>query len=221
MKIYLTGIDGSGKSSILKELENTYKKDIETFWARYEQKYMSLIVNVFKRLKTKEKKQNISNKEDYEIWGKFKKRYTQYPLLSSLILHMQYFDYRLQIKKLRKTLKKDSTLLQVVDRFTLDFIVDQTVNFGDISNKNITQKLIKELQLFDKIIFLDVDIDIAFKRKNDIPAIEYLIERKEIYNYYIKKLPNAISINNNNSLKKGFSLVKKHIEFNENNNNRN
>lgn len=136
--------------------------------------------------------------QDYSSWTDAKReKLKKHPLLARILFTVQYFEYCHQIKNVLKN--KEGKHL-IIDRYVLDFIVDQTINYGDISNKRWTKNLLEKIYGFDNIIFVNVDSDIAFKRKNDIPSLDYLNERRSIYQHYIGILPNAVSIDNNSDI---------------------
>jgi dTMP kinase len=39
----------------------------------------------------------------------------------------------------------------------------------------------------DMVFWVDVPVDLAYGRKNDIPSIEYLVERKMLYEKLVKR----------------------------------
>ncbi len=148
---------------------------------------------------------------DYSTWTNTKRAKMQrYPLLAKILYWLQYMEYRRQINK---TLKGKSDKNLIIDRFVLDFIVDQTVNYGDISDLSITKNLLHLVEKLDKIVFIDVDSDVALQRKTDIPSLEYLDERRNIYLDYVKRLPNAVVINNNSLIEDALKEIKQILEL--------
>ena len=195
------GIDGAGKSTIgnyiRSKLENNDKCDI--VWARYQPHLVKFLISPFRKKSVKSSKDyNNMTASDYASWTMAKKEKTRkHPILSKVLFWIQYLEYNCQI---RGVLSDKNNGHLIVDRYVLDFIVDQTINYGDISNSIPVKSLLKKIRNFDRILFINVDSEIAFKRKNDIPSIEYLDERRKIYLDYIEKLPNAVCINNNGNI---------------------
>ena len=195
------GIDGAGKSTIgariQKELEKT--ADCELVWARYQPKFVKALISPFRKKKVRSSQDyNNMSAKDYVTWTNSKKMKVQkHPILAKILYLIQYLEYSNQIKNVLNA--KDGKHL-IVDRYVLDFIVDQTINYGDISKSLFTRKLLEKVAGFDKILFVNVDSEIAFKRKDDIPSLEYLNERRTIYLDYVRRLPNAISVSNNGDI---------------------
>jgi thymidylate kinase len=97
------------------------------------------------------------------------------------------------LRKIKKN--KDKAIL--VDRFVIDFLADQTVNFGDLSDTCIFRKLIKFCDSFDAVFFISVKPEVALSRKNDIPGLDYLNDRDKAYRDIIKRLKRGFIIDNN------------------------
>ena len=114
-----------------------------------------------------------------------------------------------QLRQFSNVLTNHQHKIVVIDRYLLDFIVDQTVNYGDISKSIITRFFLRKLMKIDLIIFIDVNIEIAMSRKTDIPSIEYLNERKRIYLHYISQFKNGEIIYNNGEITDAMNEIKK------------
>lgn len=214
MIIYLTGIDGSGKSTVIEKIKTDIfpNENINVIWARYESKIMKFIVQPFKKVKTNGSTNfNDMNEIQYNSWHSFKSKITKNKWLSNKILLIQYLEFSHKINKVFKEINK-THVSTIVDRFILDFIVDQSVNHNLDEHNWIVKRLLLKLAEFDKIIYLDVDEEVAFKRKNDIPSIEYLTSRRSYYKKYISLLKNATLINNNNSLDNTILQIKKILQ---------
>lgn len=210
MKIYLMGIDGAGKSTIgdfiKKELDKQGGCDV--VWARYQPCLVKCLISPFRKKKVKSSDDyNNMTAADYMAWTKAKKEKTRkHPILARVLFLVQYLEYNNQIMRV---LSKSADKHLIVDRYVLDFVVDQTINYGDISETIPVKRLLKKISNFDKVIFVNVNSEIAFKRKSDIPSIEYLDERRKIYLNYIEKLPNAVCVNNNGNISDTVQEVKK------------
>lgn len=77
----------------------------------------------------------------------------------------------------------------IFDRFYLDLFVDQGINFG-YSPEKIGQEIKKYRFLFPKIdrfVYIRVLPETCYKRKNDIPNMDYLNRRYDIYEYLAKQ----------------------------------
>lgn len=203
MIIYLTGIDGSGKSTITEKLvtEVFTDKDVKTIWARYKPNFVKLLISPFKKKFVVDKENNhLMDDVEYSDWSRYKRRITKSWWLSQLFFILQSTDYLIQLVKYNSTFINHENKLLIIDRYLLDFIVDQSVNYGDIENNIITKYLLRKLGKLDMIFFIDTPEEIAFSRKDDIPSIEYLKERRNYYLHYVAKLKNVHIINNSNLL---------------------
>jgi thymidylate kinase len=198
--IYVTGIDGSGKSTLAKCLVDTIFKGNKTrvIWARYQPNLVKKILFPFKKnYITDKSKDHIMNAEEFSRWFTFKKKITKNILLSKIVFFLQAVDYYLQILRIEKLVKTvNNREILIIDRYILDFIVDQSINYGNISRSFITKFFLKRLKIIDLIFYIDVNENIALNRKKDIPSIEYFQNKREYYRYYISKLLDAHIINN-------------------------
>lgn len=200
MIIYLTGIDGSGKTT----LGNWLKQELEKtapcrlVWARYEPRLLALLTAPFrKRVTHGQTDLHRMTAEEYGRWRAFKHRLVQQKCLSRMLYFLQYADYSRQIRTTIPA-KVDGHL--VVDRYVLDFIVDQTINHGNVEQSPWTRRLLRRMNRFDAVFFIDTAPEIALARKQDIPSLEYLHERRAVYGAFMKNIPNGWIIENNGDL---------------------
>ncbi|TCN72137.1 nucleoside/nucleotide kinase family protein [Acetobacteroides hydrogenigenes] len=217
MNIYITGIDGAGKTTIIERIipELFPNEKVEVIWARYEPKLIRYLVAPLKKSQTNGSTNfNDMNEQQYNKWSSFKKKITKSKVLSCVIFTIQYIEYSITIKKVFSKLRK-SPNNTIVDRFILDFLVDQSVNHGLNLNNWIVKRLLFKLNAFSYVIFIDVEEHIALVRKNDIPSKEYLSVRRKFYKEYIELLGNAVIVCNNNSLEDTIANISKKIKKNE------
>jgi|ERR1035437_851292 thymidylate kinase len=215
MIIYITGIDGAGKSTIANNLVNSvFKgKEIRIIWARYQPYILKKILFPFKKNYVTDKaNDHLMNAEEFSRWITFKKKkITKNLLLAKIVYFLQAFDYYLQILKIVKTINNREIV--ILDRYILDFIVDQSINYGNISRSVITIFLLNKLKIIDFIFYIDVDEHVALGRKNDIPSIEYFQDKREYYKYYVSKLINAHIINNEMNISLALNEIEKIINL--------
>jgi thymidylate kinase len=220
MNIYFTGIDGSGKSSIIKYLcqSTTIEfKNSEVIFARYSPKIVRFFTKFFmKNVVNITDDHSRLTASDYSKWSIFKKKLTRNRIFINVFYFIQTVDYTLQIKKIIRKLKQNTDSIIILDRFVLDFIVDQSVNYGDISKKKLTRHLLKKIKYFDKIFYLTVPNEIAFKRKNDIPSMQYLTDRNSYYRSYIDSIPNINIVENSGQIETTVQYIMEEIDKEKN-----
>ncbi|MGB7533087.1 MAG: hypothetical protein WA977_08970 [Halobacteriota archaeon] len=181
MLICFIGIDGAGKSTLAKTLiENMRKHGIKTeyIWCKFESSLLKLLIFIKNKLFVQED----DWKKNYEISREikknlFKKRFA-YTLYGCFIL----FDYRFQIiRKIIIPLKRGRNL--VCDRYIYDTVVDLAVDLGysDEKVKNRISQLLDFAPKPDLVFLVDLPEDVAFSRKEDVPSVEFLCEKRRIY----------------------------------------
>tara|TARA_B110000240_G_C13512601_1_gene460698 strand:+ start:5735 stop:6433 length:699 start_codon:yes stop_codon:yes gene_type:complete len=213
MIIYFTGIDGSGKSTIIKELENRkiFGEKYITTRGGYVVKLMKPISNIARKKKVKSSiNYNYISKSDYNRWKDFKIKLLKSKLINSLLYAIQSFDYYLQILKLEKNYLNDnfnSTI--ILDRYIYDFLIAMNIFYGDKSNSYWYKKLEKKLVLVDYIFFIDTNCKSAFSRKDDIPSLEYLEERRLLYLKTLKNVEKCYNIDNNGNIEETINQIEK------------
>ena len=99
MIIYLTGIDGSGKSTITEELQQHVfqGKQLTSVWARYKPNIVKKLISPFKKKFVSDtKNDHLMNASQYSDWSKYKKRIAKNGVLAKSIYLLQATDYLLQ-----------------------------------------------------------------------------------------------------------------------------
>lgn len=70
----------------------------------------------------------------------------------------------------------------VCDRYSLDMLVDGMAGLHDPANRTrLGFQLLRLLPKPDFAFFMDIDPDVAFKRKPDLPSLEDYVERLGLY----------------------------------------
>lgn len=121
--------------------------------------------------------------EDYAEYSGTKRRAIRDNPLSVVYQWLLLLDYSIQVLvKVKVPLILGSSI--ICDRYVYDTVAtDLAVDFG-YSDKKIQQTLRRLLRLFPKpqLVFLvDVPEEVAYRRKDDIPSIDYLRERRRVY----------------------------------------
>lgn len=211
MIIYLTGIDGSGKTTLAGKLKELLEKSApcDVVWARYEPKLVKWLSAPFrKRQASGHANHHRMNAADYSRWRDFKRKLVRRKGLSQLLYFLQYLDYVWQITRIPAATSERHL---IVDRYVLDFIVDQTINHGNIETNICTKRLLRRLSRFDAIFYINTTPAIALSRKSDIPSLEYLTERQAIYTAYMHKIPNGHIVTNNGTAQEAMDDIRKNL----------
>ena len=176
-------MDGSGKTTLSKELvELLNKKGIKCkyVYGRLNPFILKpfILIGDWLFLRGKDISKNYS-----EYSNTKRKAIEKHSFLSKVYQQILMFDYSLQIIfKVKLPLIFGKNI--VCDRYIYDtMITDLSVDMN-YSRDKVTNVLKNLLRFFPEpnITFLiDVPEEIAYKRKDDTPSIEYLRERREIY----------------------------------------
>ena len=199
--ICFTGIDGSGKSTHAISVANFLSQDnvkCKYVWTRWIATSLKPIVVLIKKWLSKRK---ISDK-NYIEYKSAKRRYLR-KSLARIWQNIVLFDYFLRVLvKIEIPLLFGNVL--VCDRYLYDTLVDLAVDssYSKGQSKNMLNMYITLLFPKPDVVFLlDVPEEVALKRKGDIPALTYLIDRRNFYlalaeEYpYIKVLDNSGDFN--------------------------
>lgn len=181
--ICFTGMDGTGKTTLSKELvELLNKKGIKCkyVYAKLDSFVLKpfILFGEWMFLQGKDAFKNYSEYSDIK-----RKAIKRHFFLSSFYLRILLFDYSLQLFfKVKLPLIFGKSI--VCDRYIYDTaITNLSVDMN--YSKDETISLINNLLRFfpePNITFLiDVPEEIAYQRKNDTPSIIYLKERRKMY----------------------------------------
>ena len=179
--ICFTGIDGAGKTTLAKWLTGRLNRD------RFECKYVynRLTPFLLKPWIIVGQKLFLRGKDinDYAEYSAIKRRAIRNNPLSSVYQWLLLLDYSIQVfLKVKIPLMLGKNI--VCDRYVYDTLVtDLAVDFG-YSDRKVRSVLERFSRLFPKptlTFLLDVPEEIAYKRKKDIPSMQYLEERRKIY----------------------------------------
>jgi thymidylate kinase len=179
--ICFTGIDGSGKSTMSAKLVDVMNSKGHNFiyvYNRYKPFLLRPFLYIGKNLFLKDK----DFFEDYVDYSNTKKEATKnHSLLSSIYQYSVVVDYFIQsLYKIRIPLLLGENI--ICDRYIYDTVVtDLAVDFN--YSKSKIDKVSRLMQLFFPIpyvtFFIDAPEEIAYSRKDDIPSIDYLKDRRK------------------------------------------
>lgn len=197
MKIALIGLDGSGKSANINLMKSDPEyKGFEFLWVRWQPSITVMFYKIRHRNDTVGARNNSESgkKKQKTLEGKYQRKKGIKKILFGMgITRKLWFfyaigDYKRQFhNKTQQLIANGSNI--IFDRYYLDLFIDQGINFG-YSPEKIFQEIEKykaEFPVMDKIIYIKVSPDVCFARKDDIPNMEYLSRRYEIYEYIAKK----------------------------------
>lgn len=180
--VYLLGTDGAGKTSIAKRLAEEQFDGVRLRYV-YSQ-HQSILLQPFRFIARATVMRGTDEFKSFDRYDQKKRHFAgRYRLLTALHGLVWYLDYTIQtwIRLLFPRPGKNTAL--VMDRYYLDIIVNQACLRGLSEDQ-----LRREARLLEKIfpkadlhIFLDVQEEIAFSRKDDIPSLRYLTERRTKY----------------------------------------
>ncbi|MBU0996191.1 MAG: hypothetical protein KJ737_27145 [Proteobacteria bacterium] len=184
--IYISGLDGCGKTTQAKLLEkNLNENGIETkyLWLRWEPSIIK-IINLIKSLKKNDlnKKLNIVENENvrHTKWIDLKRKILSFTFIKKLWLVYAFNDYWISC---RKKLSDNQTKVIVVDRYVYDLIIDQAINI-DISSKKalgLMHNSFFKFVLPDLNVIIDIPAHVGYKRKMDGTPLKYLEQREHYY----------------------------------------
>jgi len=198
--ICFTGIDGSGKTTIAKRV-TTYlrEKDLPVVYVYgrlklFLTKPLMLIGNkLFLR------SYNIT--ENYgEYSGKKKGLFSKHKVILKVYLYTLLLDYLLQILikiKIPVLLGK----IVVCDRYIYDTVITDIAVDMNFSKRQVISLLDKCFLLIpnpDVTFLVDVNEDVAYSRKDDVPDERYLEDRRSIYLQVARYYNNMTIIDGNN-----------------------
>lgn len=179
--ICFMGIDGSGKTTLARELIADLKKrgiSAEYRWGKFESSILRLLIFLKNKLVIRESNFN----ENYKKSLKLKNKLFSNKLVSKLYEWFVLIDYTIQIIfKVTLPLKLGKNV--VCDRYVFDTIVDLALDlrYSDEKIRRRLNQLFRLLPRPDVLFFVDVPEEIAFRRKDDIPSLEFLKSKKEMY----------------------------------------
>jgi len=185
--ITFSGTDGSGKTALVTPLVaalNSAGLKALRVWGSYELVAMKPIValgsSVFLRGK--------SASRDYNDYHATITTTIRRPLAGQVYRSLTLAEYYLQIQfGVRRRLLAGRTV--VADRYTFDSLLNMAVNLGYDYDayRTMHNRFAAHCPRPDLSFFIDVPEEIAFKRKDDIPSIDYLRKRRTLYQRFARE----------------------------------
>jgi thymidylate kinase len=190
--ICFTGIDGSGKTTQAKLLvEWLAIRGVKSMyvWSRGEVRTIrSILLFVGRRALGTSARQIASDKETYREYQSRKSKLMSHTFVRILWSVVTYIEHLVQINwDIRRNIRDG--IVVVCDRYLWDSNIDLAV----LNNKDpkwlssglnrLAWKLIPRPTI---TFFIDIPPAEAIKRKNDIPSLDYVHKRVELYRYLLK-----------------------------------
>ena len=180
--ICFAGIDGSGKTTLANALVDAFKNSAIKYKYVYN-RYRPVMLKPFLILARSLLLPGKDTFKDYTEDSDAKRKIFKNRILSSIYQSLLLLDYSIQIFiKVAFPLSLGRNI--VCDRYVYDTICTDLAVDLDYSVQETKWILEKCIILFprpDVTFLVDVPEEIAYTRKNDIPSIDYLKERRKIY----------------------------------------
>lgn len=181
--ICFTGIDGSGKSTLAGELVkllNNKGIKCEYVYARQNPFILKPFICIGRLMFLRGKSQS----GDYAIYSATKKKaINSHSFLWKIYQQIFWLDYLIQVfLKVKLPLASGKNI--VCDRYIYDALITDLAVDMHYSKDRIVGLLCRLLSFLPKpdVTFLvDLPEELAWQRKDDIPSIEYLKERRKLY----------------------------------------
>lgn len=181
--ICFVGMDGSGKTTLAKDLVKTMGQN----GIRYKYVYGRLEPFILKPFIMIGRKIFIRGNdmfEDYTQYSNTKRdAMKQNSFLLCIYKNILLFDYSIQLLfKVRLPLMLEKNI--VCDRYVYDTVITDLsvdMNYSTSEIRDLIKRFFYIAPKPDLTFLIDLPEEIAFQRKNDIPSIEYLREIRNIY----------------------------------------
>jgi thymidylate kinase len=186
--IYIAGIDGSGKTTLAKNLETRLQKTdsrARYFYARHFPIFMKPL-KLLARATLLGKTSEFGNYEGYIAEKKSQGR--KHRWLARVYAFAWLFDYCVitYVRLLPHIIARHALIL---DRYFFDVAINISITL-DLSEEEFLRQVEATAKFYpspDAVFFLDLPAEVAFRRKTDIQSVQYLEERRERYLSLVKK----------------------------------
>jgi len=184
MLICFIGIDGSGKTTIAKNVSEKLKEngiECQYLYGRVNPVVSRFLMWVGRKFLLKRKKRSIFH--EYNEYTTQKKRVLKSNIFSKTFIYSLLFDQVIQANiKIKPYLLVKKIV--ICDRYIFDTVITDisaNLDYSGDETINLINKLFRMVPKPDAIFLIDVPEEIAYSRKNDVPHINYLKERRNLY----------------------------------------
>lgn len=210
--IYLTGPDGSGKTSFIKEVENELKeRGFKTFhiWLR-SPKIISKPLMAYCRLVGLTKYTTIDGIK-YGSHEFYRSR-----IVSWLYPILQFIDFKIKNAIILRRIKNATNTLFLIDRHAIDTLVDVMVDTGryDLHRTCLGKNYLKMIPPNKKVIVMQADANKIRERKKDTLFDQHLSHKIKAFEILSNEL-NLEVVDNNRSYEEVKREVFEIIKINE------
>jgi len=179
--ICFMGIDGSGKTTLVNRVIakcKTEKIPLRYVWGAYELRFLRPFLLLAKKVLVK----NVSGGQNYRAYVSELNSLGNSGCLGHIYQASTIVEYMSQILfKIGIPLVLNQHIIS--DRYLFDTVISMSVNLN--MEKGKRKRLLRALTdicpIPDLLFFIDVPEEVAFKRKNDTPSIDYLRLRSGLY----------------------------------------
>jgi len=211
--IVISGIDGSGKTTLIKNLhsyfQNNLEKNTSTFWGKIDDPFLDILIRNFDKNRNK-----LNNsKEEYNFRYEKKQSLIRYKPIKKLFVYYLCLSYFVRMAKIFALVRRNRNEVVLADRYILDTIVDICYDTKtNIQDLRIPIKLLRKiLPKTNKMIFLNASPEITFHRKSDVQDINLLFTKNRIYEKILSNFKYKIINVNQKNAAEIYEIVKNGI----------
>ena len=189
--ICLVGIDGSGKSTLAENvIANLRQEGLLVHYGHiYHQPLLLLPLKwIARKIFLKGKEQFDGNYKNYRTLKLESSK--KHSSLSKLYGAVWLIDYSLQaLWGATFPMLFEQPEYFIADRYIYDAVVNLSLSLGisEQKSKELITLWGKIFPMPSKVFWVDLPEELAFSRKDDIPSLEYLQERRQLYRKFSKE----------------------------------